>query len=47
MDILTSVSANANQSFGLIDNVKVVPEPSSLVMAGLGLAGLALRLRRR
>lgn len=46
-DIFSSLSANPEFSFGLIDNVvvSVVPEPASLSL--LGLAGLAVLRRRR
>jgi hypothetical protein len=43
--------SDTNQFFGaIIDNIQVtavVPEPSTLALAGLGLAAAALRLRRR
>jgi len=47
-DFFDSVSDNAAQSFGLVDNVRVtaVPEPSIYALAGFGLAGLATARRR-
>lgn len=46
-DLFTSVSDNANLSFGVFDNLVVtqVPEPGSLALLGLG--GLAMLRRRR
>jgi len=48
-DLFSSVSGNAAQSFGLIDNVRVtaVPEPSTYAaLFGVGLAGFAVVRRR-
>lgn len=48
-DSFTSVSDNAALSFGLVDNVRVevIPEPSTVVLGVMGLAGLVLWGRRR
>lgn len=46
-DIFSSVSDNATYSFGLIDNLMVIPEPSSFVLVGLGLLGLWGVARRK
>ena len=46
MDIFTSVSDNPATSFGLIDNLFVIPEPSTLALGLLAAAGLWLRRRR-
>jgi hypothetical protein len=43
-DPFASVSDNPMLSFGLIDNLQVVPEPSSMLLLG---GGLALLLKRR
>ena len=51
-DINATASGDANSvdtQFGLIDNVRVevIPEPTTLVLFGLGVAALALPARRR
>lgn len=49
-DINTSSSADANDVnllFTLIDNVEVIPEPSTIVLAGLAMFGLAGLARRK
>lgn len=46
-DPFASISDNATLSFGLIDNLVIVPEPSTYALCALGIAGLWLMKRRR
>ena len=47
IEILTTLDTTAaNRPFQYIDNVTLVPEPSTALLFGLGLAGIALRWRR-
>ena len=45
-DFFDSVSSDPSLAFGVIDNVVVIPEPSSAAMILVGISVLALRRRR-
>ena len=46
-DPFASVSDNASLSFGLIDNLAIVPEPSTYALAALGFAAFCYLRRRK